>query len=93
MIVYETSNDTEAHIVAGRLQVEGINAVVHRQPGAAALGITIGLLGSVTVLVRPVDYEQALAILDPDYPDELPETTDDITYIGINYDDPDELVD
>ena len=93
MIVYETSNDTEAHIVAGRLQVEGINAVVHRQPGAAALGITIGLLGSVTVLVRPVDYEQALAILDPDYPDELPETTDDITYIGIDHDDPDELSD
>ncbi len=93
MIVYETPNDTEAHIVAGRLQVEGINAVVHRQPGAAALGITIGLLGSITVLVRPADYEQALSILEPDYLDELPDTTDDISYIGIDDDDSDELTD
>ena len=93
MIVYETPSETEAHVVAGRLQVEGIQAVVYRQPGAAALGITIGRLGSVTVLVTPSDYEGALAILEPDDLDELPETTDDITYIGIEDDDPDELAD
>ena len=91
MIVYETPVETEAHIVAGRLQVEGIQAVVYRQPGAAALGITIGRLGSVTVLVKPVDYERALSILEPDELDELPNTTDDITYIGIEDDDSDEL--
>ena len=93
MIVYETPSETEAHVVAGRLQVEGIQAVVYRQPGAAALGITIGRLGSVTVLVTPSDYERSLAILEPDDLDELPETTDDITYIGIEDDDPDELTD
>ena len=59
MIVYETFNEPEAYIVVGRLQVEGIQALVYRQPGAAALGITIGVLGSVTVLVRPADYERS----------------------------------
>ena len=93
MIVYETSNEPEAHVVAGRLQVEGIQAVVYRQPGAAALGITIGRLGSVTVLVRPSDYERSLSLLEPDYLDELLDTTDAITYIGIEDDDPDELTD
>ena len=93
MIVYETPNEPEAHVVAGRLQVEGIQAVVYRQAGAAALGITIGMLGSVTVLVRPSDYERSLVLLEPDYLDELPDTTDDITYIGIEDDDTDELAD
>jgi hypothetical protein len=93
MIVYETSNDTDAHIIAGRLQVEGIQAVVYRQPGAAALGITIGRLGSVTVLVRPSDYERSLSLLEPDELDELPQTTDDITYLGLEDDEPDELAD
>ena len=93
MIVYETPSETEAHIVAGRLQVEGIHAVVYRQPGAAALGITIGRLGSITVLVQPPDYERSLSILEPDELDELPNTTDDITYIGLEDDDPDELTD
>ena len=93
MVVYETPVETEAHIVAGRLKVEGIQAVVYRQPGAAALGITIGMLGSITVLVRPSDYERSISILEPDYLEELPDTTDDITYIGIEDDDPDELTD
>jgi hypothetical protein len=91
MIVYETPVETEAHIIAGRLKVEGIQAMVYRQPGAAALGITIGRLGSITVLVRPPDYERALMILEPDELEELPDTTDDITYIGIEDDDTDEL--
>lgn len=94
MVVYETSHDAEAHVVAGRLHVEGIHAVVYRQPGAAALGITIGMLGAITVLVRPEDYERALTLLEPDdYLEELPNTTDDVTYLGIEDDDPDQLPD
>jgi hypothetical protein len=93
MIVYETPVEAEAHIVAGRLKVEGIQAVVYRQPGAAALGITIGRLGSITVLVQPSDYERALALLEPEEFEELPNTTDDITYLGIEDDDNDELAD
>jgi hypothetical protein len=91
MIVYETPVETEAYIVAGRLKVEGIQAMVYRQPGAAALGITIGRLGSITVLVQPSDYERALSILEPDELEELPNTTDDITYIGLEDDDTDQL--
>lgn len=90
MVVYETPVETEAYIIAGRLKVEGIQAMVYRQPGAAALGITIGRLGSITVLVQPPDYERALAILEPDELEELPNTTDDITYLGLE-DDDDEL--
>jgi len=90
MVVYETPVETEAHIIAGRLKVEGIQAMVYRQPGAAALGITIGRLGTITVLVQPPDYERALAILEPDELEELPNTTDDITYLGLE-DDDDEL--
>lgn len=91
MVVYETPVETEAHIIAGRLKVEGIQAMVYRQPGAAALGITIGRLGSITVLVQPPDYERALSILEPDELEELPDTTDDISYIGVEDDDTDEL--
>lgn len=93
MIVYETPVEAEAHIVAGRLKVEGIQVVVYRQPGAAALGITIGRLGSITVLVQPADYERALALLEPEEYEELPNTTDDITYLGVEDDDNDELAD
>ncbi|MCA0452415.1 MAG: DUF2007 domain-containing protein [Chloroflexi bacterium] len=93
MVVFETSYEPEAHVVAGRLNVEGIRAVVHRQPGAAALGITIGMLGAITVFVRPDDYDRALALLEPEYPNELPNSTDDVTYLGIEDDDPDQLPD
>lgn len=91
MVVYETPVETEAYIIAGRLKVEGIQAMVYRQPGAAALGITIGRLGSITVLVQPPDYEHALAILEPDELEELPNTTDDVTYLGLEENDDDEL--
>ncbi|MBI1281470.1 MAG: hypothetical protein GC179_25305 [Anaerolineaceae bacterium] len=91
MIVYETPVEAEAYIIAGRLKVEGIPAMVYRQPGAAALGITIGRLGSITVLVKPADYERALSILEPDELDELPDTTDEITYLGLEDDDDDQL--
>ena len=93
MVVFETSYESEAYVVAGRLNVEGIRAVIHRQPGAAALGITIGMLGAITVLVRPENYDRALALLEPEYPDELPNSTDDVTYLGIEDDDPDQLPD
>jgi hypothetical protein len=80
LVVYSTHNLNEAYIVAGRLKVEGIQSLVHRQVGAGALGITIGALGEVQVLVKPADYDHALNILDPDDPDMLPDNTDDIHY-------------
>jgi Putative prokaryotic signal transducing protein len=80
MIVYITHNLPDAQIVAGRLQFEGVMALVNYAPGASALGITIGSLGEVSIVVHPDDYERALQILDPDGFDELPDTTDDESY-------------
>jgi hypothetical protein len=57
MVVCSTDNLPEAHIIAGRLQNEGIPSWVHQQPGASGMGITIGLFGEVRVLVNAVDYE------------------------------------
>jgi hypothetical protein len=80
MVVYLTYNLSEAYIIAGRLEVEGVPAMVHRQAGAGAFGITVGSLGEVSVLVHPPDYERALAILDTDVPDELPSSTNNVVY-------------
>lgn len=80
MIVYITYNFLEAQIVAGRLESEGIQALVHQEAGASAIGIRIGRMGEVKVLVRPDDYDAAEAILFPDEPDVLPDDTDRIIF-------------
>lgn len=87
MVVYLTYNIGEAHIVAGRLESEGIEAAVHQAAGANAIGIRIGSLGEVKVLVRPLDYDEALAILFPAEPSQL---TDDNNRIIFGDDDDDE---
>lgn len=76
--MYVTYSEQEAYIVAGRLQHEDIPAMVHKEAGAAALGIHIGALGEVKVLVRAEDYDDAIAILDPEQPDSLPDLTGNI---------------
>jgi putative signal transducing protein len=80
MVVYSSYDLTDAYIVSGRLEVEGIKALVHQQAGARALGITIGRLGEITVLVCPQDYERALEILESPEPDALPDNVDDVNY-------------
>lgn len=85
MIVYVTPHLTDAQIVVGRLQHEGIPAFVDHMAGRGAFGITIGTWGEVRVLVHPKDYEMALDILEPDI-DALPEGDDDDDDI-IYYDD------
>jgi hypothetical protein len=84
MVVYTTYNAPEAHIVAGRLQSEGVKAWVHQEPFGSAMGITFGQLGEVRVVVNAEDYDTALAILnepiDPllsDEDDDLLEPPDD----------------
>jgi hypothetical protein len=80
MVVYITYNFLEAQIVAGRLESEGVQALVYQEPGANAIGIRIGRMGEVKVLVRPDDYDTAEAILFPDEPDNLPDDTDRIIF-------------
>jgi Putative prokaryotic signal transducing protein len=66
MIVYEATDVNEAQIVAGRLEVDGIKALVNQPTMASVFGLTLGQMGNTTVAVRPEDYERALKLLEPD---------------------------
>ena len=66
---------------AGRLEVESIPVMVHGQPGASALGITVGRLGEIHLLVRPEDYAIAVDILQPEEYMELTDISDPVVYI------------
>ncbi|MBC7812269.1 MAG: DUF2007 domain-containing protein [Burkholderiales bacterium] len=80
IVVYVTYNLPEAHIVAGRLQNEGVPAMVNSALGAGALGIIFGSLGEVRVLVHPSQYGLALSILDEDLTNALPDDVDRIIF-------------
>jgi hypothetical protein len=86
MIVYTTNDITEAHIIAGRLEVEGVKVMVNRQVGAAAYGFTVGKIGEVNIVVHPNDYERALAILEPDELYALSEDNEQIVYYDYHED-------
>lgn len=56
-------NPSEAIIIRGRLESEGIPAVVQQEAVGAVLGLTVGPLGSANVLVPEPLAEKALEIL------------------------------
>ncbi|MBZ0296788.1 MAG: DUF2007 domain-containing protein [Anaerolineae bacterium] len=87
MVVLTTYNIHEAHIIAGKLQSEDIPAMVHQQAGANAMGITVGAIGEINVLVRESDYETALAVIEPEYPDELSDNVDRTIFGDLEDDD------
>ncbi len=61
--VAQTYGLTQAQIVAGRLQAEGIPAYAWQEGAGTATGLVIGLLGAGHVMV-PEEYEErALEIL------------------------------
>jgi hypothetical protein len=62
-VVAVTNGLTEAAIIRGRLESEGIPARVHQEPAGVAIGLTLGLLGQAKVLVPEPLAEQALEIL------------------------------
>ncbi len=66
-VVFSTSSRTEAHIILGRLESEGIQAIMNSEAGRDALGIHIGKLGEIQVLVHESEAERARAILDVVY--------------------------
>jgi hypothetical protein len=86
MVVYETYNLPDAHIVAGRLQNEGIPSFIYNEPFGSVMGLHIGAIGVIKVLVNPADYERANAILavdEPDYQlDDFDNLIDDDTNAG-----------
>lgn len=79
-IVYTTHSYEEAHIIAGRLDHEGIQSAIQRESAAGALGITYGKIGEVNVIVRAEDYEIAYQILFPDEPPELEDHNQNIEF-------------
>jgi hypothetical protein len=88
MVVHVTHNMGEAHIMAGRLQSEGIPAILDHMAGRDAIGITIGTWGEVKVLVHPGDYDEALDLLFPEEPDALHDgESDDVIYYHEDDDD------
>jgi hypothetical protein len=64
--VFTTGSEPEAHIIAGKLQNEGIEARIQKESAGTAYGINVGLLGKVDVMVRSEDYERAVAVLEDD---------------------------
>jgi hypothetical protein len=66
MIAYLADNEADAHIVAGRLQSEGIESWVYHETFSRVTGIGVGAMAAPKVLVRPADYERAQAILNND---------------------------
>ena len=65
-VVFSAHSLAEAHIVMGRLQANGIRAILQQEAVASAIGITIGSLGEIRVLVSPADYARAAALLADD---------------------------
>lgn len=65
-VVAETAGITNASIIGGRLQNEGIPVRVWQESAGQAFGLTVGLLGTGYVAV-PAEHEaRALEILDID---------------------------
>lgn len=68
-VVARTPGITPAHIIAGRLQTEGIPARAWQEAAGQAYGITVGLLGTGYVAVPEEFVEDALEILEADNED------------------------
>lgn len=64
MVVYSTYDLSDAHVVAGRLEVDGIRAFIHRQAGAA-LGVQ-RQLGEVGCFGHAAPYQTGAPLAQPD---------------------------
>jgi uncharacterized membrane protein len=63
--VFTTANEAEAQLIAGRLNTQGIQAQIY--PPAPATP------DEYNVLVKSEDYTNAVAVLDVEAPEVLPE--------------------
>lgn len=79
--VYITHNLQEAHIIKGKLAASDIPAMIHKEAGAAAIGLTLGNLGEIKILVSPSDFDQAEALLFSDSADQIEANNDNIQLI------------
>ena len=71
--VATASGMTQANIITGRLESEGIPTKLHYEAAGAIYAITIDGLGEVRILVPVADWERAREILSRSYDEgELP---------------------
>ena len=64
--MWEAANVMEAHVVKGRLESEGIPAIIRGEALAAIYGLTAGNLAAAKVLVPAPLAEKALDVLFAD---------------------------
>ncbi len=63
VVVWQAANGMEAQVVKGRLESEGIPAIVRGEVLSAIYGLTTGSLAATDVLVPAVLAEKAIALL------------------------------
>jgi hypothetical protein len=63
VVVWEAANRMEAEIVVGRLQSEGIPALIQGEALGTIYGLTTGSLAAATVLVPALLADKALELL------------------------------
>lgn len=82
VVVWEAANLMEAHVVKGRLESEGIPAIIRGEALAAIYGLTAGNLAVAKVLVPAPLADKATEILthvwEDEEEDEVPATGDDL---------------
>lgn len=66
-VVCTASGMTQAKIITGRLETEGIQTRLKYEAAGTIYAITIDGLGEVKILVPAEDRERAVAILDRSY--------------------------
>lgn len=70
VVVWDAANLMEAQVVKGRLESEGIPALIRGEALASIYGLTAGNLAAAKVLVPALLAEKAVAILFADEGDE-----------------------
>lgn len=79
VVVWEAANAMEANIVRGRLESEGIPAIVRADAASQIFGLTTGGLARAEVLVPAPLADKAIEILNSDVEAEDDATANDAT--------------
>jgi|APFre7841882724_1041349.scaffolds.fasta_scaffold101466_2 hypothetical protein len=69
-VVYTASGMTQAKIITGRLETEGVSTRLRYEAAGTIYAITIDGLGEVKILVPAEDLDRAGAILNRSYDEE-----------------------
>jgi hypothetical protein len=67
IVVFTAAGMTQANIVRGRLETEGIPTSLKYEAAGAIYAITVDGLGEVGILVPQEDFERAVAVLNRSY--------------------------